>query len=258
MEPSARRQPQSLARGARRLLKVDVAVSVTGIAGPGGGSADKPVGLTYIGVAAEGYDVVKKHVWEGDRLGNKDQSADAALRMVLDYLEGGTRAAVNTQDEIVSAVDADILPDGRVTPRGFTWQGQRRSGDQHRPPVGRRRKTARAGQHRERRYVRAGCFHARHGLDWKGSEPAGEDGLRSPHPASLVLLKCLLSFLIFVLALSFFFKVKKHFYRKNVIPKLAAWCASRWPARRRGRRAGRAPRSRPGRRSGDRRACRRS
>ena len=115
-----------LARGARRLLKVDVAVSVTGIAGPGGGSADKPVGLTFIGVAAEGYDVVKKHVWEGDRLGNKEQSADAALRMVLDYLEGGTRAAVNTQDEIVTAVDADILPDGRVTPRGFTWQGKRR------------------------------------------------------------------------------------------------------------------------------------
>jgi nicotinamide-nucleotide amidase len=115
-----------LARGARRLLKVDVAVSVTGIAGPGGGSADKPVGLTYIGVAAEGYEVVEQHVWQGDRLANKDQSADAALRMVLDYLEGGTRAAVNTQDEIVSSVDVDILPDGRVTPRGFTWQGQRR------------------------------------------------------------------------------------------------------------------------------------
>jgi len=45
---------------------------------------------------------------------------------VLDYLEGGTRAAVNTQDEIDTAVDADILPDGRVTPRGFTWQGERR------------------------------------------------------------------------------------------------------------------------------------
>jgi PncC family amidohydrolase len=115
-----------LARGARRLFKVDVAVSVTGIAGPGGGSVDKPVGLTYIGVAAEGYEVVKKHIWEGDRLGIKEKSADAALRMVLAYLEGGTRASVNTQDEIVSAVDADILPDGRVTPRGFIWQGQRR------------------------------------------------------------------------------------------------------------------------------------
>ena len=114
-----------LAQGARRLLKVDVAVSVTGIAGPGGASADKPVGLTYIGVAAEGYEVVNKHVWTGNRLSNKDLSADAALRMVLDYLEGGTRALMNIQDEIVSAVDAEILPDGRVTPRGFTWQGQR-------------------------------------------------------------------------------------------------------------------------------------
>jgi PncC family amidohydrolase len=100
-----------LAQGARRLLRVDVAVSVTGIAGPGGGSEGKPVGLTY--------------VWTGDRVANKEQSADAALHMVLDYLIPGRSTSRYTPGDNVSDVDADILPDGRVTPRAFVLQGER-------------------------------------------------------------------------------------------------------------------------------------
>jgi PncC family amidohydrolase len=115
-----------LARGARMLLNVDVSVSVTGIAGPGGGSTEKPVGLTYIGVAAEGYEVVKKQIWSDTRIGNKEKSADAALRMVLEYLETDIRSSGQDYDDRVSAVDADLLPDGRVTPRAFTWQGRQR------------------------------------------------------------------------------------------------------------------------------------
>jgi PncC family amidohydrolase len=75
---------RAMAEGARRRLGVDLAVSVTGIAGPDGGSAAKPVGLTYVGVAdAEGFDV-RRYVWDGDRAANKRRSAEAALDLVLE------------------------------------------------------------------------------------------------------------------------------------------------------------------------------
>ena len=58
-------------------------MSVTGVAGPGGGSASKPVGLTYVAVAdATGVDV-RRFAWAGDRLGNKEASARAALELLL-------------------------------------------------------------------------------------------------------------------------------------------------------------------------------
>ena len=79
---------RSMAEGARRRLGTDVAVSVTGVAGPDGGSATKPVGLTYIGVAdASGADV-RRFVWPFDRGGNKRASAAAALTMLLERADG--------------------------------------------------------------------------------------------------------------------------------------------------------------------------
>ncbi len=76
----------AMAQGARRLLEVDVALSVTGIAGPTGGTADKPVGLVYLSLAADGVDLWEKHIWQGDRAHNKKQSAQAALQLLLNYL----------------------------------------------------------------------------------------------------------------------------------------------------------------------------
>lgn len=76
----------AMARGARRLLGADLALSVTGIAGPGGGTPGKPVGLTYIALAAPDGEWVEEHRWTGDRSVNKAASASAALALLRWYL----------------------------------------------------------------------------------------------------------------------------------------------------------------------------
>lgn len=76
---------REMAVGAKHLLGVDIAVSITGIAGPDGGTPEKPVGLTYIGLAGPGEQVaVRRFVWTGDRVGNKVSSTTAALEWLLE------------------------------------------------------------------------------------------------------------------------------------------------------------------------------
>lgn len=77
-----------MAQGARRLLNVDIAVSVSGIAGPGGGTPEKPVGYTWLGLAANDGEWTRNFTWMGDREQNKHESSEAALQFVLDYLDG--------------------------------------------------------------------------------------------------------------------------------------------------------------------------
>jgi PncC family amidohydrolase len=67
----------------------ELALAVTGIAGPDGGSADKPVGLTYVAAARRsGQAVVERHIWPHDRDGNKRASVLAALELGARVAEG--------------------------------------------------------------------------------------------------------------------------------------------------------------------------
>lgn len=77
-----------MARGVRIAMGADLALSVSGIAGPGGGLPGKPVGTTWIGLSTTEGDWARRFVWQGDRLENKALSAEAALQFVSDYLEG--------------------------------------------------------------------------------------------------------------------------------------------------------------------------
>ena len=77
-----------MAHGAKKLFDVDIAVSVSGIAGPGGGTDDKPVGTTWVGLAANDGEWSREFHFDGDREQSKSSSADAALQVLLDYLLG--------------------------------------------------------------------------------------------------------------------------------------------------------------------------
>ena len=77
----------AMAYGARRALGTDLAVSTTGIAGPGGGTDAKSVGLVYIALVAEGAERCHRYVWNGDRATNIRHSTEAALRLIGDYLK---------------------------------------------------------------------------------------------------------------------------------------------------------------------------
>lgn len=83
---------RAMAEGARDRLGATLGVAVTGIAGPEGGTPDKPVGLTYVAVAGLGPTDVRRHVWTGDRRANKQASARAALELVLERLRAAEGA----------------------------------------------------------------------------------------------------------------------------------------------------------------------
>lgn len=82
-EPVAR----AMAEGVQQRLGADCGIGVTGIAGPTGGTAEKPVGLVYIAVAVPTGTAVTRNVFAGSRLDVKRRTAERALTMLLESIE---------------------------------------------------------------------------------------------------------------------------------------------------------------------------
>jgi nicotinamide mononucleotide (NMN) deamidase PncC len=75
-----------MASAVRRLSGASVGLATTGIAGPGGATDGKPVGLAYVAAATEASVLVREHRWQGDRQSNRRASAQAALELALEVL----------------------------------------------------------------------------------------------------------------------------------------------------------------------------
>jgi nicotinamide-nucleotide amidase len=76
-----------MAEGVRKHLNVDIGLSTTGIAGPGGGSKEKPTGLVYIGLSTTSYNKVYKFNFTKNRKINKLMTSQAALNILRNYLK---------------------------------------------------------------------------------------------------------------------------------------------------------------------------
>ena len=77
---------REMAEGVRQLMQTDIGVGITGIAGPDGGSAEKPVGLIYIAAADRTHTIVAKNNFCGTRLENKRAAVEKALSMIHDLI----------------------------------------------------------------------------------------------------------------------------------------------------------------------------
>ena len=83
----------AMARGARELLRAAVAVADTGVAGPGGATETKPVGLFFVAISArDGYEAVRMRQFAGDREQVRRSAADAALSLLAEYVRDGPSA----------------------------------------------------------------------------------------------------------------------------------------------------------------------
>ena len=86
----------AMAEGCRHRFSTDVAVSITGIAGPGGGSLEKPIGLVFLAVAVDQRTCVVEHNFSGNREQVREAAISAALDLILEAITGQDVGAVDT------------------------------------------------------------------------------------------------------------------------------------------------------------------
>lgn len=79
---------EEMAAGARRLCRADIGIGITGIAGPGGATPQKPVGLTYLALATENFKYSRRYEFWGSRRDIKERAANTALHLLRLYLLG--------------------------------------------------------------------------------------------------------------------------------------------------------------------------
>lgn len=109
---------QAMASGAVANSRADVAVSVTGVAGPGGGTAEKPVGLVYFGLARRGGSVrVERHIFPGDRSAVRLATVAKALSMLEEEVFGQKAAATTSPDD-------DLMARLAAASAGLLWPSE--------------------------------------------------------------------------------------------------------------------------------------
>jgi nicotinamide-nucleotide amidase len=121
----SRETVMEMAAGARQALSADIGLATSGIAGPSGGTPEKPVGLTWIGLSTAGYEDAWRYQWEGDRLAVKEQTTEQGLRLLVEYLEkppSAGRGAAHAETSILVEVAARFDPQGLANPVSFVWQ----------------------------------------------------------------------------------------------------------------------------------------
>jgi nicotinamide-nucleotide amidase len=112
-----------MALGVRVALESDIGLAVSGIAGPGGGMPNKPVGTTWIGLSAAGYEKAWSYLFPGDRMQVKEQAAEQALNQLVDYLEGVLSERMDVEHPV--EVQGWFDMQGQAHPEEFLWEGTR-------------------------------------------------------------------------------------------------------------------------------------
>ncbi|MEO0095591.1 MAG: CinA family protein [candidate division WOR-3 bacterium] len=78
-----------MAMGIKRIMGTDAGIAITGIAGPGGGTKNKPVGLVYIGVILDKRMKIEKNIFTGNRQQIRKKACEQALELLIQMLKGG-------------------------------------------------------------------------------------------------------------------------------------------------------------------------